>query len=143
MVIKVKIKSPWDGSSLWKDANVPPHQSHAVNCLPLTHKPLWLPPLPQASPSDPFQHCGTFSRQNMTSTRLNPLLSRAPIGIVSMLSESLPLRREPGGMGPREGPPPLSTHAWSTYHCRVQSSDNPPAPGLIHFQEPHPGQQVF
>jgi hypothetical protein len=29
----------WGGSSLRKDANLPPHQSHAVNRLPLSHKP--------------------------------------------------------------------------------------------------------
>ncbi len=52
----VKNKKPLLGVVAFcvKDANFPPHQSHAVNCLPFTHKPFWPPTPPLSIPFNPI-----------------------------------------------------------------------------------------
>jgi hypothetical protein len=58
----------WGGSPSCKDANFPPHWSHAVNQLLLTHKPLWPPPLPQAPTQSYYHTCGTLAGKRQPDT---------------------------------------------------------------------------
>ncbi len=72
LAVKVKNKKTltWGGSPLCKDANFPPHQSHAVNQLSLPHRS---PPLSLNIPLEPFRSCDIFNQQKMTSTHWNLL----------------------------------------------------------------------
>jgi hypothetical protein len=64
------------GSPLSKDANFPPHQSHAENQLPLSHKLFWPSPLPKTFPSTLQIHtCDTFHWQKTTSICWNLQMS--------------------------------------------------------------------
>ncbi len=66
----------WRGSPLCRDANFPPHQSHAVNWLP-SHPwaPFWLLPLPQAPPLAVLLYMWRHARQTTSSTHWNPSMS--------------------------------------------------------------------